>query len=301
MDFEDYQRQAKTTDKTENAGGVVVALMGLAGEAGSLLTEYKKHLRDGAAHSRFESAVAEELGDMLWYIATLASHMNIALEDIAMMNIAKTQERWGSEHDDQIGLQLPRSLPDEAYPQTEQIPRTLNIRFEETQEGGRHHVKIFSDDVQVGDQITDNAYDDDGYRYHDVFHLAYAAVLGWSPVLRKLLKRKRRSNPLVDEVEDGGRAQVIEEAVSAYVYQYAQNHAFLEGVTTVDYALLKTIKELTKGTEAGRATFRDWELAILEGFRVWRALRRARSGLVRCNLREGTIVFEPANSGGVGG
>src|SRR2546425_1996035 len=51
--------------------------------------------------------------------------------------------------------------------------------------------------------IQDNAYDDDGYRFHDVFHFAHLAILGWSPVLRKLLKRKRRNDVLVDEVEDG--------------------------------------------------------------------------------------------------
>jgi hypothetical protein len=52
----------------------------------------------------------------------------------------------------------------------------------------------------------------------DVFHLAYAAVLGWSPVTRKLLDRKRRSNPQVDLAEDGGRAIVIEEGIAAMAF-----------------------------------------------------------------------------------
>ena len=46
---------------------------------------------------------------------------------------------------------------------------------------------------KIGDELTDNAYKDDGYRFHDVFHSAYVAILGWSPVIRKLLKRKRKS------------------------------------------------------------------------------------------------------------
>ena len=71
------------------------------------------------------------------------------------------------------------------------------------------------------------------YRFHDVFHLAHAAKLGWSPVLRgKLLKRKqedspdrkRRSDEEVNEVEDGGRAVVTDEAVVAYVWGYAKRH-----------------------------------------------------------------------------
>jgi len=71
---------------------------------------------------------------------------------------------------------------------------------------------------KIGDELTDNAYKDDGYRFHDVFHSAYVAILGWSPVIRKLLKRKRKRKPRVDEVEDGGRAGVIDEAISAIVF-----------------------------------------------------------------------------------
>jgi hypothetical protein len=54
--------------------------------------------------------------------------------------------------------------------------------------------------------MADNAYERAGYRFHDVFHLAFAAVLGWSPITRALLKRKRKSSPEVDEVEDRGRS-----------------------------------------------------------------------------------------------
>ena len=45
-----------------------------------------------------------------------------------------------------------------------------------------------------------NAYVADGYRFHDVFHLACAAVLCWSPVTRRNLGRKRRTDPLIGEV-----------------------------------------------------------------------------------------------------
>lgn len=289
MDFDEYQRQAARTDRIDDDKGVIVPLLGLGGEAGSLLTEYKKLLRDGAAHARFEATVAEELGDILWYVSTIASRMNLDLAEIAMMNLAKTQDRWGVDDDGQMGLGLDNVLPDESFPSQEQLPRRFTVRFEEVAEAGRHRVRIYSDDVQIGDRLTDNAYDDDGYRYHDVFHLSYAAVLGWSPVLRKLMNRKRKSNAVIDEVEDGGRAQVIEEAVSAYVYQYARNHANLENVTTLDYALLRTLKELTSGLEVSRCSFRDWEGAVLAGFRVWRGLVRCRTGVVVCDMKARSI------------
>ena len=43
---------------------------------------------------------------------------------------------------------------------------------------------MLMDGVLVGAALTDNAYQDDGYRFHDVFHIAFTAILGWSPVLR---------------------------------------------------------------------------------------------------------------------
>lgn len=289
MEFEEYQILAAQTDFISSDHGLMIALLGLGGEAGSLLTEYKKFLRDREAHAQFSAVVAEELGDVLWYVATIASRMKLDLTEIAMTNIAKTQDRWGTETCGQIGLGLEPVLPDESFPQHEQLPRKFSVRFEEAVDAGRNRVKLYLDDEPLGDRLTDNAYDDDGYRYHDVFHLAYAAILGWSPIIRKLMNCKRRSNAVVDEVEDGGRAQVIEEAVSAYAYQYAHKHAYLDNVKNLDYSFLRTLKELTRGLEVSRCSFRDWEQAVLAGFQVWRELVRRRSGTVSCDLKARSI------------
>ena len=105
------------------------------------------------------------------------------------------------------------------------------MRFARRPSTGSPKVLLYGPDgVKLGDPLTDNAYDDDGYRFHDVFHLAYAAMLGWSPITRFFFKAKRESDPRVREVEDGGRATVIEEAISAFVFDYARNERFLEGV-----------------------------------------------------------------------
>ena len=79
---------------------------------------------------------------------------------------------------------------------------------------------------QRGNDLTDNAYTPDGYGFHDILHFANAAVLGWSPVLRKLLECKRRTRPKMDEVEDGGRAAVIEEGLAAVVYEMPAGTGF---------------------------------------------------------------------------
>ena len=48
---------------------LMVPLLGLAGEAGSLLTEYKKWLREGDRYRPFSDQVSEEIGDILWYLS----------------------------------------------------------------------------------------------------------------------------------------------------------------------------------------------------------------------------------------
>jgi len=149
------------------------------------------------------------------------------------------------------------------------------------------------DGVLVGAALTDNAYQDDGYRFHDVFHIANAAVLGWSPVLRGLIKRKRRSDPKTDEVEDGGRAAVIEEGVVAAVFDYARQHAFLRGVTQVDEALLHTVRGMCGHLEVTGQPPAAWCKAILDGFSVWREIVAHSGGRVEADLDTQTVRYFP--------
>ena len=78
MDFDEYQYEAQGTDRVPTPADIegdlslIVPMLGLAGEAGGLLSEYKKFLRDGPAHKLFKQRVAEELGDILWYVANIA-------------------------------------------------------------------------------------------------------------------------------------------------------------------------------------------------------------------------------------
>ena len=69
-------------------------MLGLAGETGQLLSEYKKHLRDGEAHRLFMDRVGEELGDLLWYIANVASKFDLDLGQIAQQNLDKVHARF---------------------------------------------------------------------------------------------------------------------------------------------------------------------------------------------------------------
>lgn len=180
---------------------------------------------------------------------------------------------------------------DGAFPVSEQLPRKFQIEFGEETSADGVRVTMRMGSHPLGNPLTDNAYDSDGYRYHDVFHLAFAAVLGWSPVIRKLMNRKRKSNKQVDQVEDGGRAIAIEEGISALVFGYAHDHAYLERVDHIDYGVLRTIKQLTSHLEVGACSEHQWQDAILQGFAVWRPLQSHRKGILVGNLECRTIEF----------
>jgi NTP pyrophosphatase (non-canonical NTP hydrolase) len=291
MDLKTYQAQALLTDQVpgtsddENAAALIVPMLGLAGETGQLLSEYKKHLRDGAAHRLFKEQVGEELGDLLWYIANVASKFGLDLDQIAERNLDKVRARFAP-----TSAQAPER--DSEFPDVERLPRQMTVRLvEEPGSEPRPKVRMTINGEGIGALLGDNAYDADGYRFHDVFHLAYAAILGWSPNLRAFLKRKRKSRPLLDEVEDGGRARIIEEGVSALAFDYARKHSFLEGVSEIDYGLLRTIESMTSHLEVGDATAADWERAILEGFAVWRQVLANNGGEILVDLDARAISY----------
>jgi NTP pyrophosphatase (non-canonical NTP hydrolase) len=274
MRFREYQDAARQTDQRpgNELADITVHLLGLAGEAGSVATEYKKLLRDGTAHTAWKARIREELGDLLWYTATLATTFGLDLDDVARANLEKTRDRWLHGSADPL---------DGQYPEHERLPRTGGFEFvASVSDTGRPTVRVRYDGRWIGDPLTDAAHVDDGYRFHDVFHLGYAATLGWSPVTRKLLGRKRRSSPETDEAEDGGRAIVIEEGIAATAFAYATSHNYLDGISRLDFPLLEVIKAISSPFEVGIRTAADWEHAILTGFAAWRKLRDNNGGTV---------------------
>jgi NTP pyrophosphatase (non-canonical NTP hydrolase) len=94
MQLGEYQARAKKTDKIPSKHAKIVPLLGLVGEVGTLQTEYKKYLRDGDGYEVYEEQVAEELGDILWYVSTVATSYKLDLGKIAKDNIEKIESRW---------------------------------------------------------------------------------------------------------------------------------------------------------------------------------------------------------------
>ena len=290
MDFDHYQKEALHTDQIssderyDDGLSRIVPMLGLAGEIGQLLSEYKKYLRDGEAHRLFERRVSEELGDLLWYIANVASKFGLTLDDIAIANLAKVKARWTTDRHEPLCF-------DADLPEGKLLPRRFEVKFLEIKKDDHQYVRVLINGESFGDKLTDNTYGQDGYRFHDVFHFSYAAVLGWSPVVRALLQCKRKSQPLVDEVEDGGRAKVIDESVSAVVFDYARRHNMLDGINVLDSQLLRTIKDMTSHLEVQQCTTGEWEKAILQGFKVWRSVLATRGGRITVDLDRRCIDY----------
>lgn len=292
MDIDEYQKEAADTDQFPGVGakGIYIPLFGLIGEIGSLITNFKKRLRDKDAYKDFTPQIKEEMGDVLWYLANLATKFDLSLSEIARFNLDKTTAHWpngGLTKDDY-------KLYDGEYRLDEQLPREFCMKFTEKSVGSLGRVMVSINGEKVGDTLSDNAYDDDGYRFHDVFHLAYASILGWSPVLRRMLNCKRKSNPTIDEVEDGARAAFTEELIALYVYTYAARHSFMENITEIDYEVLRTIRNLVSGYEVRNRTSYEWKIAIIKAYDIFRELRKNRGGVVSVNLSLRDIRYEAA-------
>jgi len=100
MDFDEYQIEARKTAIYPQVGSNLwYPALGLNGEAGEVAEKVKKIYRDnqGALFSDIvldnTEAICKELGDVLWYIASMATELGVNMSDIARANLAKLQYR----------------------------------------------------------------------------------------------------------------------------------------------------------------------------------------------------------------
>ncbi|MEP2985649.1 MAG: nucleoside triphosphate pyrophosphohydrolase family protein [Roseibium sp.] len=377
-----YQLLASSTDHLSDRGrDLSLPLLGLFGEIGSLLSEAKKKQRDPVAYLGYERTVLEEFGDVLWYLAAVATRSEISIADLALQtgstsprnteaksdtitfadlqepdaqiswipqptaefertlirlsaevgllmvdydagrfvnnqpalvgrllsvlralleaagdagitleaaakgNLIKIKDRWPDE-------KIYPAPFDDGFPEQERFERRMVFEIKEVLEGDLLVSRLTKDGIAIGDVLTDNRQGDDDYRFHDVFHMAYAAVMGWSPTLRRLLKRKRKSDPMIDETQDGARAVLIEEGIATWIFNHAQRLEYFENLHALDYSMLKNVREFVQGYESENCPLWCWEEAILQGYAAFRQVKKNRSGRLIVDLNNHTLQYE---------
>ena len=282
--FVEYQQMVERTDERKQR---IISLLGLVGEIGDLHSMVKKLvLQKDNPHLRSE--LCEEFGDVLWYLTSLASLYKIPLQEIAKTNAEKAESLYSS--GGVVNF-------DERYPSDERLPRKFIVNFYQKPLERGVCVKVSVNGIVLGDTLTDNAHEDDGYRYHDVFHLAYAAVLGWSPVIRALLKCKRKSDAKIDEVEDGARAAIVEEAASILIFNQAEQRGWYADASSIDLGILKTIRRLVGSLEVKSCTAKQWQNAIRQGYAVFDELNQNGGGDVIVDLDQQMLKYRPVTTG----
>ncbi|MBK3661092.1 nucleoside triphosphate pyrophosphohydrolase family protein [Bradyrhizobium diazoefficiens] len=381
LTIQDYVAQALTTDQRSDSGSLTFPLLGLFGETGSLLSEVKKKQRDRASYLGYAGAVVEELGDVLWYLTTVAARGGLSLGDIAG-NLNRGYADWQRAPDGLLSfasLQPPimtrRAEPTPAFEKTllqlagevgllmtdheagrltnnqaalagrlvaimrtliqaaneagvtleaaavknlnkifdrwpreriypapldesaeaeEKLPRDLYVDVFERKVRGQTYVFQRCNGLNIGDRLTDNAMTADDYRFHDVFHYAYVAVLTWSPVIRSLFRLKRKSDPKIDEAQDGARATLIEEGVATWIFGQAVALNFFADVKVgeLPFDMLKHIRQFVAGYEVEQIPLWLWEEAILQGYAAFRFLREHRRGRLHIDTNNRRLTIE---------
>lgn len=93
MDFNEYQKLAmRTSSDTDDNSLILNGALGLAGESGEVVDHIKKVLFQG--HELDKEHLAEELGDICWYLAISSKGLGYDLETIFKMNVDKLIERY---------------------------------------------------------------------------------------------------------------------------------------------------------------------------------------------------------------
>lgn len=291
MELREFATRASETDRTADSDrGLQIVLHGLAGEAGSVVSEAKKWFREGHPPAGLAGRVAEELGDLLWYVAAAANRLSLDLDVVAEQSLTKAALNFAAELP-------PPSEYDTGWPDSQRLPRRMSVRFVEDNSGAVPIVRMeplgeLAERVeknrqrkQLGDPLDDNLAVDDGYRYHDVIHLAHAAVLGWSPVLRGLMGAKRKAGDgETDRVQDGARAVAIEEGLAAFVFNFVEPDDFEATDDLLGWDLIKHVRRTVRGLEVEDQPPVAWKRTYRQAFDVFRSLRASGGGVVELDL-----------------
>ena len=296
---DDYQKIAFLTRRTQRDQLRNVCAAVLQQLAAQLSRDFLPNTEMGLNHEVRPKDPVDALGEIMWHLSALASLYDLTLSDILLLTLEKARFR------------NPENTPGprhEGKKPAERFPDRFEVHFVDQgdERSNMYWVQGERAIQKLGSTLTDNDHDGDGYRFHDVMHIAFAVHLGWSPNLRAFMGLKRRSVKKTDEVEDGGRAKILEEAVILEIHRRAEE---LEGYFrkaekpiegspyncpgSLNFEFLRRLHELCGGHEVYENPKQDWENAIRAGYDCYHKLRAASGGIIAINMTERTLTFRP--------
>jgi NTP pyrophosphatase (non-canonical NTP hydrolase) len=296
---DDYQKIAFLTRRTQGDQLRNVCAAVLQQLAAQLSRDFLPNMEMGLNHEVRPKDPVDALGEIIWHLSALAKLYDLTLSDILLLTVEKARFR------------NPQNTPGPRHKgrkPTERFPDLFEVHFVDRAGEQSNMYWVQGDRVirKLGATLTDNDHDGDGYRFHDVMHVAFAVYLGWSPNLRAFMGLKRRSVKKTDEVEDGGRAKILEEAVILEIHRRAEE---LEGyfreakkafegsayncTGSLNFEFLRRLHELCGGHEVYDNPKQDWENAIRAGYDCYHKLRAASGGIIAVNMTERTLNFRP--------
>jgi NTP pyrophosphatase (non-canonical NTP hydrolase) len=94
MTINEYQKLAMTTlnPELDKKDVLINGVMGLCGESGEVIDIVKRHLAQG--HELDREKIIKELGDVAWYMAEIATVLDVELEEVLVQNIEKLKKRY---------------------------------------------------------------------------------------------------------------------------------------------------------------------------------------------------------------
>jgi NTP pyrophosphatase (non-canonical NTP hydrolase) len=294
-----YQTTAFVTRRTESNELRNVCAAVLQQLAAQLSRDFLPNGEMALNHEVRPKDPVDALGEIIWHLSALAGLYKLQLSDI----ISLTQEKASFRNPtDQPG---PRH---DSGVEGQRFPDRFEVHFVDTGDE-KSEMYWVADDIivkKLGATLTDNDHEGDGYRFHDVIHVAFAVHLGWSPNLRAFMGLKRRGNAKIDEVEDGGRAKILEETIILQIHLQAEayNQYLSEAGSELDgspyrypdamgFEFLRRLHDLTIGHEVHENPKQDWEQAIRNGYEHYYTLREANGGIIAIDMQARTMEFRP--------
>jgi NTP pyrophosphatase (non-canonical NTP hydrolase) len=296
--IDDYQLIAYETRRTEDLTLKEVCSAVLQQLAAQLTRDLLPDTELILNHEVHPKDPVKAIGEILWHLSALASLYGVKLSDC--IGVAEEKSAFRNPQNKPSPNHLKKGH------ESEWFPDQFQVHF--LDDGNGQTSMFWVGDGQVvkklGASLTDNNYDGDGYRFHDVMHVAFAAYLGWSPNLRSFMKLKRKSSKSIDEVEDGGRAKILEEAVILEIHEVAlakrrqlrdAGHKKVGSPYAYDNALnfefLKRLHDITYGHEVYANPKQDWEQAIINGYDCYHKLIEADGGIIHVDMINRNIRF----------